>query len=118
MSVPLQNYLRTYRKRSGLTQTEVAFLLGSDDGMKVSRYERRVQRPTLETALAYEAIFRIPAKKLFAGLYQKVKKETMSRTQLLAQKLAPAKTVRVTPRKLAALRSLSVLVSTKAHRHS
>jgi len=118
MSVPLQNYLRTYRKRSGFTQTEVAFLLGSDDGMKVSRYERRVQRPALETALAYEAIFRVPPKELFAGLYRKVEKITQSRAQLLAQKLAPVKTVRVTPRKLAALRSLSVLVSTKAHRHS
>jgi len=75
--------------------------------MKVSRYERRVQRPTLETALAYEAIFRVPAKKLFAGLYHKVEKETMSRAQLLAQKLAPAKAVRVPSRKLAFLRAIS-----------
>jgi transcriptional regulator with XRE-family HTH domain len=118
MSIPLQNYLRTYRKRSGFTQTEVAFLLGSDDGMKVSRYENRVQKPTLETALAYEAIFRVPAKELFAGLYRKVEKQTMSRAQLLAQKLAGAKQNRTTPRKLAALRSLSVLVSTGTRRHS
>jgi transcriptional regulator with XRE-family HTH domain len=118
MSVPLQNYLRTYRKRSGFTQTEVAFLLGSDDGMKVSRYERRVQRPTLETAFALEAIFRTPAKELFAGLYEKVEKQTRVRARMLAQKLAPVKTVRVTPRKLAALRSLSVPVSTGARRHS
>ena len=118
MSVPLQNYLRTYRKRSGFTQTEVAFLLGSDDGMKVYRYEHQVQRPTLETALAFEAIFRVPAKELFGGIYQKVEKETRSRALLLAQQLIPAKTVRVTLRKLATLQSLSAPAPTEARYHS
>ena len=37
----LENYLRTYRKRSGLTQREVAFLVGCRNGAQVSRYERR-----------------------------------------------------------------------------
>jgi transcriptional regulator with XRE-family HTH domain len=118
MSVPLQNYLRTYRKRSGLTQTEVAFLLGSDDGMKVYRYERQVQRPTLETVLAFEAIFRVPAKELFAGLYQKAEKETRARALMLAQQLIPAKTMRVTLCKLATLQHLSGPASTVARHHS
>ena len=30
----LENYLRTYRKRSGLTQREVAFLVGSRNGRR------------------------------------------------------------------------------------
>lgn len=68
----LQNYLRMYRKRAGLSQDEVAFLLGVKSGAKVSRYERRRRVPPLETALAYEAIFRIPVRELFLGTYEQV----------------------------------------------
>ena len=41
----LENYLRTYRKKSGLTQREVAFLLGCQNGAQVSRYEKRRRLP-------------------------------------------------------------------------
>src|SRR5881227_3237850 len=49
----LPNYIRTYRKRSCLTQDEVAFLLGSKSGASVSRHERFKQTPDLQTLLAY-----------------------------------------------------------------
>jgi transcriptional regulator with XRE-family HTH domain len=73
MATPkLENYLRTYRKRSGLTQQEVAFLLGSEDGTQVSRYEKRRRLPPLETALACEEIYGVPVAELFAGVRQAV----------------------------------------------
>src|SRR5437879_2031593 len=56
----LENYLRTYRKRSGLTQREVAFLVGCRNGAQVSRYEKRRRLPPLRTALACEAAFGVP----------------------------------------------------------
>ena len=68
----LENYLRTYRKRSGLTQQEVGYLLGSETGAQVSRYEKRRRLPPLETALAYEEIFGVPVSELFAGIRQSV----------------------------------------------
>ena len=107
MSTPLESYLRTYRKRSGFSQDEVAFLLGSASGAKVSRYERLARQPSLRTVFAYEVIFRAPLRDLFAGLYQKVEEMTFARARLLAQKLAKEKARRATPRKLDALRSLS-----------
>src|SRR5207244_12576941 len=64
----LENYLRTYRKRSGLTQREVAFLVGCRNGAQVSRYEKRRRLPPLRTALACEAAFAVPVSELFAGL--------------------------------------------------
>src|SRR5439155_20600695 len=64
----LENYLRTYRKRSGLTQREVAFLVGCRNGAQVSRYEKRRRLPPLRTALACEAAFGVPVSVLFAGL--------------------------------------------------
>ena len=108
MSAPLERYLRTYRKRFSFSQDDVAFLLGVASGAKVSRYERRAMQPKLETVLAYEVIFQAPVKDLFAGLYQKVEKQTLDRARLLIQKLNASRLSHVTAHKLAALRSLSV----------
>src|SRR4051794_13547660 len=71
-STPLPNYLRSNRKRSGLSQDEVAFLLGAQSGAKVCRNERFVREPSLATALAYQAIFQRPASELFGGLYEEI----------------------------------------------
>jgi transcriptional regulator with XRE-family HTH domain len=64
----LDNYLRTYRRQSGLTQSEVAFLLGTDNDDQVCRYEKRRHLPPVATALACEAIFGVPISELFAGV--------------------------------------------------
>jgi len=62
VSHKLENYLRTYRKQSGLSQDEVAYLLGCQNGTKVSRYERFARKPSLETLFAYEVVFGAPAR--------------------------------------------------------
>ena len=80
----LQNYLRANRKRLALSQDEVAFLLGTRSGGKVCRYERFVRQPSLETALAYEAIFTRSVSELFPGLYQKVERDVAERAKILA----------------------------------
>ncbi len=83
----LENYLRMYRKRSGLTQRDVAFLLGCQNGAQVSRYEKRKRVPPLRTALACEAVFGIPASQLFAGMHQAAEKEIGKRLLGLRSKL-------------------------------
>ena len=65
---PRNNYLRAYRKRSGLSQRELAKLLGYNDAGQVSRHERAASNPPLSAALAYEAIFRAPIASIFAGM--------------------------------------------------
>jgi len=82
-SHPLANYLRSNRKRLGLSQAEVAFLLGAQSGAKVCRYERFVREPTLATALAYEAIFQKPVRELFGGLYQDIQEQVGQRAKAL-----------------------------------
>ena len=57
MATRLPNYLRTYRKRAYLTQDELAFLLGTESGTRVSRYERFSREPAFQTVLAYGVIF-------------------------------------------------------------
>ena len=88
MATPkLENYLRTYRKQSGLTQDEVGFLLGRRNGAQVSRYEKRHRLPPLETALACEEIFGVPVSELFAGVRQSVGRDILKRRLELRARL-------------------------------
>jgi transcriptional regulator with XRE-family HTH domain len=87
VQLKLTNYLRTFRKRSHLSQDEVAFLLGSGSGCKVSRYERFARVPNLQTAMAFEVVYGVPIKELFAGIFQKVESQTLRRARLLASRL-------------------------------
>lgn len=88
----LTNYLRSHRKRLSLSQEEVAFLLGVkgllDRGIKVSRDENFVRTPNLESALMYEAIYGIPVRELFAGLYEQMEQEVAKRAKLLQFRIA------------------------------
>ena len=86
----LDNYLRTYRKQSGLTQGEVAFLLGWENSAQVSRYEKRRRLPPIDTALACEAIFGVPISELFAGVRDSSSHEVRKRMLLLRSRLQGA----------------------------
>jgi transcriptional regulator with XRE-family HTH domain len=82
----ISNYLRTIRMRSGLSQEEVAFLLGVTSGSEVSRHEMFRRIPTLKTALSYEIILGMPVRELFAGEYEKVEAEIKARAAELAKR--------------------------------
>jgi len=73
------NYLRTHRKRIGLTQRELAEALGFYDESLVSRHERFESTPPLAIAIGYEIVFRVPVSEIFAGLRDQVQKDVESR---------------------------------------
>jgi len=102
----LDNYLLSHRKRTGLSQQEVAFLLACKSGSKVYNYERFIRRPSLENVLAYEVIFGVPPRTLFAGPYEKVEQKTKKRAELLARHLNGVKSELPKARKLQALRAV------------
>src|SRR3954469_1648642 len=104
MASALHNYLRTYRKRTGLSQTEMAFLLGCASGAKVSRYEHGARRPSLVTALACEVILRVALPELFAGMYRDVEKQIGRRAVILLRQMESA-----TPRDPRRLRKIAIL---------
>lgn len=87
-STPLPNYLRAHRKRLGLSQDDVAFLLGCRHGTKVSRYERFRRQPGLLTVFACEILIGVPARELFAGVYLTVERDVVQRTEALLRQLA------------------------------
>jgi hypothetical protein len=93
MSRNMHNHLRPHRLATGFTLSETSFLLGShtSDADKVYRYERLSDTPNLQTALAYQILFSIPAHELFFGVYRKVEQRMRARADALA------KTINETP---------------------
>ena len=90
-SKPLGNYLRMHRRRSGLSQDEVAFLLGAMYGTTVSRHEHDWRTPKLGTAFAYELIFGTPARQLYPKEYERIEKivKTRARKMMVRMKYQP-----------------------------
>ena len=107
MYARLPNYLKSYRRRAGLSQDEVAFLLGCQTGAKVSRYEHMARRPSMETVFAYRAMFDVPVRELFSGVYEKVEDGIRKRARVLAEKLGAAHPDRATLRKLQSLKAMA-----------
>jgi transcriptional regulator with XRE-family HTH domain len=70
----MASHVRTYRKKSGLTQLDLARLLGHGSIGRVSRHERGITLPSLPAALGYEAIFGIPISELFPAIHETVAK--------------------------------------------
>lgn len=51
------NFLRTYRKRSPLTQSDIAYLLKLPDYSNISRCEKGQRTPGVELLLVYHLLF-------------------------------------------------------------
>jgi len=103
----LPNYLRSQQKRLALSQSEVAFLLGTQSDAKVCRYERFVREPSLETALAYEVIFQKPIKELFAGRLREIEQQVADRAKVMTYRTALQKGTAQAARKREWLTSLA-----------
>jgi DNA-binding XRE family transcriptional regulator len=86
--VKLPHYLRTHRRRVGLYQKDVAYLLGLKNAKSVSRHENYVRVPNLYTACAYEIIFQAPLRDLFSGIYEQVEARTLAHAEQLIKYLS------------------------------
>ena len=64
MSTPI-NFLRLYRKRTPLTQGDVAFLLGLSDESNISRYEKGQREPGLDFLISYHLLFNTSIESFF-----------------------------------------------------
>ncbi len=108
MASKLPHYLRTQRRKFGLTQRDMAYLLGCKSEAKISKYENSERLPSLKTALMYEAVFGVPVAELFAGIYQQAEKETSKRARDLMPKLEQDNSNRKTTRNADLLRAVAV----------
>ncbi len=79
--------LRSQRKNSGLTQDDVAALIGALSASQVSRHESGEREPDLRTALAYRLIFDAPVKHLLPKLYKDIAAQIDTRANALLERL-------------------------------
>jgi transcriptional regulator with XRE-family HTH domain len=80
MAPQLPSYLLTLRKRSGLSQCDVAALLDLTPSA-LSRFENQSRRPTIELAIATEVIFGHGAEEAFPALYRDIENVIVARAR-------------------------------------
>ena len=67
------SYLRYHRKKSGLTQSELAEVLGSIGSRQVARHENFKATPSIYVALGYHIALQASIAELFPGVYETVR---------------------------------------------
>src|ERR1039458_9946919 len=83
----LSNYIRTHRKRAGLSQRELARIIDYATKVSVFRHERVLALPPLLAALGYEVLFSVPVSELFAGMREAMEQTVEERLGELEENL-------------------------------
>lgn len=60
-----KNYLRSFRKRTAITQSDIGFLMNNRDKIDICRFEQGERQPPVEMALLYHLLFDAPIHSLF-----------------------------------------------------
>src|SRR2546421_8984869 len=81
----IENRLWQTRKRRGLEQKQIAYLLNHHTPDQVSRYELGTRLPTLETALLLEMIYGAPLRVLYKDLYERLQGKLRDRLERVPQ---------------------------------
>jgi len=104
-----------YRKRSGLSQEELAYLLDAESASKVSRYERSSRIPGLKALIGYELIFGLTIEELFAGMYDNIQENVHDRAAQLLNTLTQEPKKNKTSRKIAFLKGIASNETARPH---
>lgn len=76
---PTHHDLRSYRKKTCLTQQDISELLGTKDVTQVSRLETGPISPQLEFTLLYHLLFNIPMSNFFPSQKEGMRKRLLLR---------------------------------------
>lgn len=85
------NHLRVYRKRSRLTQKDIAFLCGETNHTEICRFEACSRRPSVEFLLTYHLLFDVSVEAFFREQREGMRQELLARLTELIQKLSTLK---------------------------
>ena len=87
MSKKVPCYVRSLRRRWGLTQKEVATVVGGGGRNRVSRVERDLSLPDAREILAYSLLFGARPARIFPRIYCKLEERLMQGAYRLDQRL-------------------------------
>jgi len=82
-SAKIPNSLRLYRRKNGLSQKDIARLLGYKSSTAVSSYEQGTKSPHLLNLLKLEIINRVPVAYLYWDCYRTLRQEIRRKEELL-----------------------------------
>jgi hypothetical protein len=102
---PLNSYLEAHRRRTGLSQRELGFLLGGMSGRTVRRHERG-REANMRSVLAYEFLLGASAGRLFKGPYTRVRTEMAPRIRGLIASLRRQKETKLRNKRIEHLERL------------
>jgi len=80
------NFLKMYRKQSGIPQHDIAYLLNIDSG-NLSRYEKGQRKPTPEIILTYHILFGASLNDLLHYQHKEVTENIITRSRKLITQL-------------------------------
>lgn len=80
--------MRVLRRRMGLSQSELAYILGYDSDSQVSRIENGSRNPTLAEVLVIELVFGVPAVAVFPEIRHAVGAGLRNRLKWLTANLS------------------------------
>lgn len=84
-----ESHVRLYRRSSGLSQMDIAYLIGHNSNTAISRIEGASVHADIQLGIALAIIFDLPIKTLFPGIYWKQTHLIAQRAAMLAQHSAP-----------------------------
>lgn len=77
MKPRLDTYLRTLRRRTGLSQEDIARLLGLKSGAHISRLEKGIRQPSYLAIVALTFFFDVSVEELFPALSNDIKEDVV-----------------------------------------
>jgi transcriptional regulator with XRE-family HTH domain len=81
------SYVRACRRRWGLTQRELALLIGLSSSTTVSRIERSQRGTTTATLTACSVVFGLTTPELFPPFYENIEEAVVTAAKLLHEEL-------------------------------
>lgn len=85
----IQNYLKTFRKRTGITLSDMSEIIGIDTG-NLSKIESGQREPNLKVILGYCSILKIPIERFFKNQYTQLIKECYDNVSELKDRILNA----------------------------
>jgi transcriptional regulator with XRE-family HTH domain len=87
-------YLRRERRNWGLTQRDLAFLVGLKSRTQISALENGAVRPSVEQALIFQLLFGMTAAQLFPGVVRESEEHALRRIRAMIERTQADSTVR------------------------
>ena len=107
------NYTKACRKRTGLSQSELAFLMGMKSSSFICRTELGNEISSLSKALSYNILYDKQMPKLFPELSIKVAMQIFSRIAKLSSQLEKQTTTPLSRKKIETLEKMAIRIASK-----